>query len=122
MNALCGEPHQLDEAMVNKHPFPATVPCEYLTMATQTPVLDTFTLSGDYEARVAQLLRIARHQARVAQAAAAPHMHDALADLEDTLSDQIAVLENARQDDRADVEYSGEAERERLAWRPLRVA
>ena len=83
---------------------------------------DTFTLSGDYENRVAPLLRLTQHQARIAQAAAAPRMQDALTELEDALSDQIAALDRAADDDKADAEASGEAERERQAWHPLRAA
>jgi hypothetical protein len=49
-------------------------------------------------------------------------MLEALAGLEDALSDQIAWLENAAEDDKADAEEFGEAERERQAWRPLRAA
>ena len=91
-------------------------------MQTQIGVRDTFTLSGDPESRVAQLLQLARHQARVAQASAAPRAQDALADLEDTLSDQLAALANAADDDRADAEASGDAERERRSYNPLRAA
>jgi hypothetical protein len=83
---------------------------------------DTFTLAGDYESRLAQLLRTAQRHARIAQGAAAPRMKDALAELEDALSDQLAALDNAAEDDRADAEASGEAERERQSWRPLRAA
>ena len=71
----------------------------------------------------AQLLRLAQHHARIAQAtAAAPRMQDALTELEDTLSDQIAALDRAAEDDKADAEATGEAERERQAWHPLRAA
>jgi hypothetical protein len=49
-------------------------------------------------------------------------MQDALVGLEDALSDQIAWLENAAEDDEADAEDSGEAERERRAYYPLRAA
>jgi hypothetical protein len=49
-------------------------------------------------------------------------LQDALTDLEDALSDQIAALDNAAQDDLADAEDSGAAERERRAWHPLRAA
>ena len=47
---------------------------------------------------------------------------ESLTDLEDTLSDQIAALDNAAQDDLEDVEASVAAERERRAWHPLRAA
>ena len=83
---------------------------------------DTFTLSGDPEIRVAQLLRLTQHHARIAQATAAPRMQDALTELEDALSDQLAALDNAADDDKSDAEEAGEAERQRRSWRPLRVA
>jgi hypothetical protein len=85
-------------------------------------VPDNFSLSGDYESRVAQLLRLTRHQARVAQATAAPRMQDALTELEDAISDHLAALDNAAEDDKADAEASGDAERERQTWHPLRAA
>jgi hypothetical protein len=83
---------------------------------------DTVTLTGTYESRVAQLLRAARHQARVAQAGARPRMQDALSELEDMLSDQLGALQCAAEADVADAEEFGEAERERQSWRPLRAA
>jgi hypothetical protein len=82
----------------------------------------TLTLTGDRENRVAQLLRLAQHEARFAQATAAPRLRGALQDLEDALSDQLAILADAADDDRADEETSGAAERERRAWHPLRAA
>jgi hypothetical protein len=87
-------------------------------MPTQTDVPASLTLSGDYEHRG---LEVAKQQVRLAQAGAAPRM-DALVGLEDALSDQIAWLENAAEDDRADAEEFGEAERERHAYYPLRAA
>ena len=91
-------------------------------MDYHTRVPDTFTLSGDYEQRLVQVLEIARRLARVAQGPANRHMQDALAELEDALSDHLAAIETAADDDRADAEASGEAERERRAYYPLRVA
>ena len=85
-------------------------------------VLDTFTLSGDYETRLRQVLEIARHLARVAQGPADCHIQDALADLEDAISDHLAAIETAADDDKAAAEESGEAEQERHAWRSLRAA
>ena len=85
-------------------------------------VPDTFTLRGDYETRLRQVLEIARHLARLAQGPAYPRMQDALADLEDAISNHLAAIETAADDDKADAEESGEAERERRAWRPLRAA
>jgi hypothetical protein len=91
-------------------------------MDYHTQVPDTFTLSGDYEQRLVQVLEIARHLARVAQGPADRHMQDALAELEDTLTDHLAAIETAADDDMADAEDSGEAERERRAYYPLRAA
>lgn len=91
-------------------------------MDYHTHVSDTFTLSGDYETRLRQVLEIARHLARLAQGPADRHMQDALAELEDAISDHLAAIETAADDDKADAEESGEAERERRAWRPLRAA
>jgi hypothetical protein len=85
-------------------------------------VPDTFTLSGAYEQRLVQVLEIARQLARVAQGPAYPHMQDALAELEDALSDHLAAIETAADDDKTDAEDSGEAERERRAYYPLRAA
>ena len=89
-------------------------------MAPKSPVPNTFTLSGDDESRLVQLLELARHQARVAQATAAPRMQDALTALEDALADQIAALANAAEDNKADAEASGGDPGR--SWRPLRAA
>jgi hypothetical protein len=86
------------------------------------PYPDTFTLSGDHENRVLEALRVAQHQVCLAQAQAAPRMQDALVGLGDALSDQVAWLENAAEEDKADAEASGEAARERQSWPPLRAA
>jgi hypothetical protein len=87
-------------------------------MQAQHSVPETFTLSGDYENRVLEALKVAQHQVRLAQTQAAPRMQAALVGLDDALSDQIAWLENAAEDDKAEAEESGEAEREREAWFP----
>jgi hypothetical protein len=91
-------------------------------MGTHQTVPDTFTLSGDNVNRITQLLRLAQRHARLDQVMVGPRLQDALTDLEDALSDQIAALDNAAQDDLADAEDSGAAERERRAWHPLRAA
>jgi hypothetical protein len=83
---------------------------------------DNVALVGNLDDRVVQLLQMARHYARVTQSGARPRKQDALTELEDTLTDQLAALENADEDDKADSEFSGEAEREKQAWRPLRAA
>ena len=91
-------------------------------MDTHQSVPDTFTLSGDNVSRVIQLLRLAQRHSRLDQVMVGQHLQSALTDLEDALSDQIAALDNAAQDDLADAEESGAAERERRAWHPLRAA
>jgi hypothetical protein len=85
-------------------------------MGMHQSVPDTFTLSGDTVDRVTQLLRLAQRHARLDQGIAGPHLQDALTDLEDALSDQIAALDNAVQDDLADAEESGAADHQRRAW------
>jgi hypothetical protein len=73
-------------------------------MPLRNSVPDTFTLVGDYESRVTQLLDLARQQARLAKGIAAPRMHDALTELDCILEDQLAALANAIDDDKADAE------------------
>jgi hypothetical protein len=67
---------------------------------------EAFTLVGDYESRVTQLLDLARQQVRPAQTVAAPRMHDALTELDYILEDQIAALSNATENDKADMEMA----------------
>ena len=76
----------------------------FLHMSLQGSVPDTFTLAGDYESRVTQLLDLARQQVRLAKGVAAPRMHDALTELDYVLEDQLAALANAIDDDKADAE------------------
>jgi hypothetical protein len=49
-------------------------------------------------------------------------MQDAVAQVEDALSDHLAAIETAADDDKADAEDFGEAEREHRAYYPLRTA
>ena len=71
-------------------------------MPVQGSVPNTFTLAGDYESSVTQLLDLARQQVRLAKGLAAPRMHDALTELDYVLEDQLAALANAIDDERAD--------------------
>jgi len=73
-------------------------------MPVQGSVPTTFTLAGDYESSVTQLLDLARQQVRLAKGLAAPRMHDALTELDYVLEDQLAALANAIDDERADAE------------------
>jgi hypothetical protein len=79
-----------------------------------------FPLRSPFRATL-EVLKVAKHQVRLAHAAAAPRMQEVLVGLEDALSDQIAWLENAAED-KADAEEFGEAERKRRAYYPLRAA
>src|SRR5690242_16353161 len=122
-SGLHGLPPTVGEKPVPVALFTVSLSARILSrMTTQIPVADTFTLSGDREGRIVQLLRITQEHARTAQLAASPRMQDALVDLEDSLSDLIASLEVARQEDWADAEYSGEAARERQRWQPARMS
>jgi hypothetical protein len=73
-------------------------------MPVQGSVPNTFTLAGDYESSVTQLLDLARQRVRLAKGLAAPRMHDALTELDYVLEDQLAALANAIDDERADAE------------------
>ena len=85
-------------------------------MSSQTLVSDTFTLSGERINRLKQVLRLAEHQAHVAQGGYGHRVEDALAEIEEAIADHLARIENALDDDRAESEESGEAERERRAY------
>jgi len=88
-------------------------------MSSQALVSDTFFLSGERLDRLRQALKVAGHQARVAQHGGhGRHVEDALAEIEDAISDHLARIENALKDDKAEAEYSGEAERTRRAYFP----
>jgi hypothetical protein len=86
-------------------------------MSDQTVVSDTFSLSGEYLDRLRQALQVASHQARVAQSGDyGRHVEDALLELEDTLGAELARIERALDDDKAEAEETGEAERERRSY------
>jgi hypothetical protein len=86
-------------------------------MGIHHSVPDAFRLSGDNVSRITQLLRLAQRHARLDQAIVGPRLQDALTDLEDALTDQIGA-DNAVQDDLADAEESGAADRQRRASYP----
>ena len=88
-------------------------------MSAQPLVSDTILLSGEHLTRLRQVLKIAGHQARVAQHGGyGRHVEDALAEIEEAMSDHLARIENALEDDRAEAEESGTAERARRAYFP----
>jgi len=89
-------------------------------MSTQAVVSDTFTLSGEHLDRLRQALRVVLHQARLAQGAEyGRNIADALTETEELANAQLARLEDAVDDDKAEAEDLGEAERQRRASFPL---
>ncbi len=85
-------------------------------MSGQVPVFDSFTLSGECLDRLRQALKVAGQQARVAQDGYGRHVADALAEIEESISDHLARIEIALEDDKAEAEESGVAERTRRAY------
>jgi hypothetical protein len=86
-------------------------------MSSQVLVPNTFSLSGEHLDRLRQALKVAGHQARVAQTGGyGRHLEDALVEIEEAISDHLARIENAVADDEAEAEESGEAERVRRAY------
>ena len=89
-------------------------------MSTQTPVPNTFTLSGEHIDRLRQALKVVVHQARLAQGADyGRNLIDALAETEELAADQLARLDSALDDDRTEAEELGLADRQRQASYPL---
>jgi len=87
-------------------------------MGTHQSVPDTFTLTGDNVGRTVQLLHLAQYYARLDHVIVGPRLQDPLTELEDALSDQIAALNAAEQEDLADAQEAGEAERALQSWSP----
>jgi hypothetical protein len=88
-----------------------TLPPNLLQMNMQTVVTDTFSLTGDHVASLQDVLRSARHIARIVRPGASPWIEDALVELKGDLTNRLAQEDNP-----------AAAERERRAWRPLRAA
>jgi hypothetical protein len=88
-------------------------------MSSQVFVSDTFFLSGERLDRLRQALEVAEHQARVAQHGGyGRHVEDALVEIEEAISDHLARIDDALDDDKAEAQASGEAERDRRAYFP----
>jgi hypothetical protein len=86
-------------------------------MNGQALVFDTFFLSGGRLDRLRQALQAAVDQARVAQDSGhGRNVEDALTEIEETIAAQLCRIDNAVDDDKADAEESGEAERARRSW------
>jgi len=101
------------------HPFSIGSPTRILFfMGTLQSVPDTFTLSGDNVSRISQLLHLAQRHARLEQVMVGPRLQDALTELEDALSDQIAALDAAEQNDLIEAQELDEAERAPQSWFP----
>ncbi len=79
-----------------------------------------FTLSGEHIDRLRQALKVVVHQARLAQAADyGRNVVDALVETEELAFAQLARLDGALDDDKAEAEEFGVAERQRRASYPL---
>jgi RecB family exonuclease len=88
-------------------------------MSSQVLVSDTFFLSGERLDRLRQALKVAEHQARVAQSSGyGRHVEDALTEIEEAIRDHLARIENALDDEKAEAAESGEAERGWRSWFP----
>jgi hypothetical protein len=88
-------------------------------MDQQALASDAFFLSGDVLERLRQAFRVAFHQARVAQDGGyGRHVENALVEVEETIGDVLAKIDGAVDDDRAEAEETGEAEREWQSWFP----
>jgi hypothetical protein len=88
-------------------------------MNAKDAVPDQFAFSGDRLDRVRQALSLAEHQARLAQGDGYGRNVQAVAvDIEDAVTDLLALLADAVEDDKAEAEEIGEAERAWRAWFP----
>jgi hypothetical protein len=86
-------------------------------MSSQALVSDTFLLSGEHLDRLRRALEVAGHQSRAAQHGGyGRHVDDTLAEVEETISDHLARIESALDDDKAEAEELGVAERSRRAY------
>jgi hypothetical protein len=84
---------------------------------------DSFTLKGDALTRAKAALRVARHQVRLAYAAAESwRLESALSDIEDDIGVHLSSIDDAVDADAADLEAGGEAAALRQAELPLRAA
>jgi hypothetical protein len=81
----------------------------------QTP--EAFTLSGDNLNRVQQALEIARHLAQAA--GECPRGEHALTEIDEAIGNHLATIRDAIDDDWADAEENGDADRARKAWFPI---
>jgi hypothetical protein len=89
-------------------------------MNTEPVVSDMFTLTGEHVDRLRQALKVVAHQARLAQGADyGRNLVDALVETEELALAQLARLDDALDDDKAEAEELGIAERHRRASYPL---
>ena len=84
------------------------------------PVADQFTLSGEHLDRLRQALKVVAHQSRLAQSGDyGRNVVDMLTETEELAASALARLDGAADDDRAEAEDLGIAERQRRASYPL---
>ncbi|HET7880310.1 MAG TPA: hypothetical protein VFL55_05450 [Acetobacteraceae bacterium] len=88
-------------------------------MNAKEAVPDQFAFSGERLDRLRQALKLVEHQARLAQGDGyGRNVQDATVDIEGAVTDLLALLGDAVEDDKAEAEERGEAERARRAWFP----
>jgi hypothetical protein len=80
--------------------------------------MDTMTPRGDHIANIRRALLEARRQTLEGQRAPnGRHVEDALVEADERIGNILGLIETAIDRDMADAEDSGDAERERRAWR-----
>jgi len=88
-------------------------------MTSKDAVPDQFAFTGDRLDRLRQSLELVERQARLAQGGAyGRNVEDALIDIESAVTDLLARVADAEEDDKAEAEELGGAERARRAWFP----
>jgi hypothetical protein len=88
-------------------------------MNAKDAVPDQFAFSGERVDRLRQVLMLAERQARLVQGDGyGRNVQTAAADIEDAVADLLALLAGAMEDDKAEAEEVGEAEKARQAWFP----
>jgi len=88
-------------------------------MSAKDDVPDQFAFTGDRLDRLRQALLLVERQARLTQGDGyGRSVQAAAADVEAAVADLLALVADAAEDDKAEVEDMGEAERARRAWFP----
>lgn len=88
-------------------------------MNAKDDVPDQFAFTGERLDRLRQALLLVERQARLTQGDGyGRNVRTAAGDIEGAVTDLLALLADAVEDDKAEAEEMGEAERVRRAWFP----